>query len=517
MDHYGLISLLPPLIAIILALITRQTLLSLFIAVWAGTTIINGWNPIVGFVKVVSDCIIPSIGNPYNAGMLVLVTMAGGLIYMLRITGAAEAFATVVTRRINTARKAQLVTCISAFIFSYTEPCLILGTIMRPVTDAVRVSRAKLSYILDSMGCNLAAFSPISSYGPFIAGLIATQLAAMSISGNEWGLYVQMMPFNMYGYFAMLTVIIVALTGMNIGPMYEEEERARRTGKLLADGVEPLVPEYKNSIPEGYKLTLKNFLIPMGTLFLCIFATIFWTGNFAENGLKGAFINGNISLAITMGFLGGSLAAGIVGVVTGLFKAVEGVNFFVKGMEQLIMVPFILIMAWSMGSVTGTMGVGAYMSTIVQDYLTGGLVPAMIFIFGAVISFATGSSWGVWSIMMPIALPMAVTFNIPLPYVIGAVVGGGLFGDQCSPISDTTVMSSTGGSCNHIVHIATQLPYGITVGTSAFIGFLFGGMTGQYYLSIAVTGAVLMAALFALNRISRAKLEAKVKADQRAA
>lgn len=511
MEHYGLISLLPPLIAIALALITKQTILSLFIAVWAGMTIINGWNPIVGFVKVVSDCMIPSIGNGYNAGMLVLVTMAGGFIYMLRITGAAEAFAGIMTRSINSGRKAQVVTCLSAFIFSYTEPCLILGTIMRPVTDVVRVSRAKLSYILDSMGCNLAAFSPISSYGPFIAGLIATQLAAMAITENEWGLYVQMMPFNMYGYFAMLTVLIVAVLGLNIGPMYEEEERARTTGKLLADGVEPLVPEYKNVIPEGYNLTMRNFLIPMITLFICIFATIFWTGNFSENGLKGAFINGNISLAITMGFLGGSVAAGIVGVSTGLFKAVDGANGFVKGMEQLIMVPFILIMAWSMGGVTSTMGVGAYLSEIVQNYLTGGLVPAMIFLFGAVISFATGSSWGVWSIMMPIALPMAVTFQIPLPFVIGAVVGGGLFGDQCSPISDTTIMSSTGGSCNHIVHVATQLPYGITVGISAFAGFLFGGMTGQYYLSIAVTGAVLVTALFILNKASKARLESKRK------
>lgn len=509
MESYGIISLLPPLIAIVLALITKQTLLSLFLAVWAGTTIINGWNPIIGFTKVVSDCMIPSVGNEYNAGMLILVTMAGGFIYMLRITGAAQAFAKVVTKSIDTGRKAQVVTWCSAFIFSYTEPCLILGTIMRPVTDAVRVSRAKLSYILDSMGCNLAAFSPISSYGPFIAGLIATQLAALAIEGNEWGIYVQMMPFNMYGYFAMLTVLAVALLGLNIGPMYEEEERARKTGKLLGDGVEPLVPEVNTVIPDGYNLTIKNFIIPMAALFICIFATIFWTGDLAANGLKGAFSNANISLAITMGFLGGSIAAGVVGVVTGLFKMVPAVNSFVSGMEQLIMVPFILIMAWSMGSITSAMGVGNYLSTVVQDYLTGGLVPAMIFIFGAVISFATGSSWGVWSIMMPIALPMAVSFDIPLPYVIGAVVGGGLFGDQCSPISDTTIMSSTGGSCNHIVHVATQLPYGVTVGLSVFIGFLFGGMTGQYYLGIAVSAVVLVAGLFVMNKISKARYASK--------
>lgn len=152
----------------------------------------------------------------------------------------------MVTKKINTARKAQIVTWFSAFLFSYTEPCLILGTIMRPVTDAVRVSRAKLAYILDSMGCNLASFSPpISSYGPFITGLIATQLAAASISANEWGVYIRMFPFNLYGIFAMLTVLIVTIAGLDFGPMYREEKRARETGKLLPDDAEPIISEKK--------------------------------------------------------------------------------------------------------------------------------------------------------------------------------------------------------------------------------------------------------------------------------
>jgi len=505
MSHYGILSLIPPILTVILALKTKQTLLSLFFGVWLGSTIINGYNPLVGFVKVVSDYMIPAIGNSYNAGMLILVTLAGGFVYMLRITGAAEAFAKVVTKKINNAKKGQIVTWASAFLFSYTEPCLILGTIMRPITDRVRISRAKLSYILDSMGCNLASFSPISSYGPFITGLIATQLAAANITANEWGLYFQMFPFNLYGIFAMLTVLIVAITGLDIGPMYIEEKRARETGKLLADGVEPLVPETQIKFPEGYKLTIKNFIIPMVFLFAGIFATIFWSGDIVTNGFRGAFINGNITLAISVGFLTGGIAAAIVGISTGLFKFTEAFNSFVKGMEDLIMVPFILVLAWSMGGITGAMGVGNFLSEVVQNYLTGGLVPALVFLFGAMISFATGSSWGVWSIMMPIAIPMAINFNIPIPYIVGAVIGGGLFGDQCSPISDTTIMSSTGASCNHIVHVSTQLPYGITVGVAAFLGFLFGGLTGQYYLSLLVTAIVLGALLVVLNKYSSKK------------
>lgn len=515
--EYGIICLLPPIIAIVLALKTKQTLPSLFIAVWVGATIIKGWNPIAGFTAIISEYMIPSIASEYNAGLLVLVTMAGGFAYMLKITGAAEAFAKLVTKSINTQKKGQVITALSAFIFCYTEPCLILGTIMRPITDRVRVSRAKLSYMLDSLGCNLASFSPISSYGPFISGLIATELAAAGLKGNEWGLYIKMFPFNMYSLFAMIVVFLVAIFGLNIGPMYEEEKRCAETGEPLPEGLTPLVPEKDVELPEDYNLRLINFLLPMLGLFITIFATIFITGDIGANGLRGAFVNASITLAITMGFMVGSIVAGIVGVATGLFNVNAGFNGFIQGMTNLISVPFILIMAWSMGSVTSTMGVGTYLAGIVEAHLTAGLVPAIVFAFGALISFATGSSWGVWSIMMPIAFPMAVAFNIPLPYVIGAVISGGLFGDQCSPISDTTVLSSTGASCNHILHVSTQLPYGLTIGVSAFISYLFGGLTHLYYPSIALMAVLVVVLLIAETKLTKSKYEKKVAVTSTAA
>jgi len=206
-----------------------------------------------------------------------------------------------------------------------------------------------------------------------------------------------------------------------------------------------------------------------------------------------------------MAFLGGGIGAGIMGVITGLFSPLKAFDTFVDGMIELINVPFILICAWSLGTIVKSMGTGDFMVGIVQQYLSPGLVPALVFLFGAFISFATGSSWGVWSIMMPIAFPMAVAFDLPLAYVVASVISGGMFGDQCSPISDTTVMSSTGGSCNHIVHVMTQLPYGLTVGASAFVGFLFGGLTGQYMLSIAVTAVVLYVAMFIMTKVDSAR------------
>lgn len=497
---YGALCLIPPVVTIILALVSKQTVLSLIVGVWVGSTIIQGWNPITGFISIFSDFIIPSLGSSYNAGIILLVTLAGGMIIMLRETGGAYAFAKKLSKFVDTPAKGQVLTSVSALAFCYTEPCLILGTIMRPVTDAVRVSRAKLSYILDSLGCNLASFSPISSYGPFIAGLVATEIAAAGLTDTtEWGVWAGMLKFNLYALFAIITVFIVAIGDINFGPMYTEEMRARKEGKLLADGVEPLTPEKDVTFPEGYEPTLACFVIPLATLFVTLFGVIFWSGDIAANGFVGCFRNSNITIAIIMAFVMTGVAAGVVGVVKGLWKPLKAFNTFIDGMIELINVPIILVCAWSLGSVVSSMNTGTFLAGIVEQYLSGALVPALIFLAGAVISFATGSSWGTWSLLMPIAFPMAVQFGIPAPYIVGCVISCGLFGDQCSPISDTTVLSSTGASCNHVVHVMTQIPYGLTVGVSAFVGFLFGGLTGQYVLSIAVTAVVLIVLLIVMK------------------
>lgn len=489
--EYGIISLLPPAIAIAFALKTKQTILSLFVGVWVGATILYNWNPVVGFVKTISDFIIPAIGDEWNAGLLLLVSLAGGFVHILKISGAAEAFAQIVTKKINTKKKAQTMTWASAFLFSYTEPVLILGTIMRPITDKLKVARVKLAYIIDSMGSPLASFSPISSYGPFIVGLIATQLTALGLSDNPWSLYLSMFPYNLYGMFAMLTVLFVIQTRFDIGSMYTAEKRADETGEVLGEDDRPLVQDESITLPEDYQMTLKNFLVPMITLIGTIFAVIFWSGDVVKNGLQGAFLNANIVLALCTGFIAGSAGAIFIAVTTKLKTFTVAFNEWTKGIMQLMIVPMILVMAWSIGSVTTQMEVGAYLTNVIDSFLPSVFVPALIFVIGSAIAFATGSSWGVWSIMMPIALPMAHGLELSLPIVIGAVISGGLFGDHCSPISDTTIMSSTGAACDHIEHVRTQLPYAFIVGVGTIAGFLLGGLTGNVSLSLITTAGVI--------------------------
>ena len=207
--EYGFLSLLPPLLAIIIAILTKQTVVALFLGVWFGATVMNEWNPVSGFTYTVNEIMVPSIADPWNASLILLVVFTGGFINVLRTTGAGQAFGDFATKKVNTRQKGQNFVWGSAFLFSYTEPVLILGTVTRPITDKLKISRVKLAYIVDSMGSPVASMSPISVYAPFITGLIATQLAALSLSENPWSLFIQMIPFHLYGIFAIVGVLLV--------------------------------------------------------------------------------------------------------------------------------------------------------------------------------------------------------------------------------------------------------------------------------------------------------------------
>ena len=508
MEEYGILSLLPPVVAIALALITKQTVISLFVGVWLGATIIVGWNPFVGFVSVVTDFMIPAIADSWNAGLLVLVSVCGGFAYMIKAARGTQALADYAGSRIKDRKAAMTITWFAAFAFLYTEPTLTLGTIMRPITDKFKISRVKLAYILDSMGCNLAAMSPISSYGPFITGLIAAQIAALGLSENPWSLFLKMMPYNFYGVFAMLGVLFVVRTGMDVGPMYEAETLAIKTGKLMKDTDQPLVQIVDEKPLGNTNVGMRNFVVPLLALFISIFSVIFWSGDIGANGFRGAFLHANIVLAIITGFLVGAIFAGIMAVSSKLLSFKEAADTWLNGVIQLMIVPVILIMAWSIGGVAGTMHLKDYLINFAGRFVAAPVIPGLIFAIGAFIAFATGSSWGTWAIMMPLAIPMASELGISVPLIIGAVIGGGLFGDQCSPISDTTIMSSTGAACDHIEHVRTQLPYGLIVGFGALVGYLVAGFTGIDLAGLGGSLLFILAAFYMLNKAAQRRFSA---------
>jgi Na+/H+ antiporter NhaC len=507
--EYGFLSIVPPIIAIALALITKQTIFSLVVGLWVGTTIINGWNPIIALPKMISDFFIPSIGNEWNAGTLMLIVACGGFVYMVKISGAAKAFGDLTSKRIKTRKQAQLAAYISAFAFIYTEPTLTLGSIMRPITERLNVSRVKLAYICDVMGCPFATLSPITSYSAYATGLIAAQFAILGVTGSAWMQFVKGIPFNFYAIFGMLALLYVIISGLDIGPMYEAEQRAIKTGELIGENDVPMT-KYdinENELFKGKTITKANFLVPIGLLFVTLFAAIMWTGDFKTNGVGGAFMNCNIALSITTAFFIGSAASGLMGAKSKIFGIKDIVPEFCKGVSLNSDIPIILVLAWSIGSLTGVMDLKGYLINIVQSTnVNPGLMPALIFIVGAFVAFATGSSWGVWAIMMPIGLPIAHEFGIPMELMIGAVLSGGVFGDHCSPISDTTILASTAAGADHIQHVRTQLPYAVLVAACSAVGFVISGLVSMV-VGLLVTAVLIAVSLFAINKYSKNKLE----------
>lgn len=500
---YGALCLIPPLVTIILAFVTKQTIISMFIGIWLGATIISGWNPLDGLLASFTGYIIPSVADSWNAGMLVIMALIGGFMFMLSACGGAEAFGRWAQKVANSPKKGQLMAWIAPFVFIFNQGCLLVGVIMRPVTDKMRISRVKLAYITDAMGAPLVSMSPISDNGVYMVGLLATQIAAIGLTGvTAYDLYFGMFQFNLYGVFSVITVLMVILFGLDVGPMYKAEKRARETGMTYAEEDNLIAQPPEGEVPEEYNLTMKNFLVPMITLIVTIFACVFYTGKIWENGLSGVFTHANIQMSIAMCFLAGSIAAAIIGIKTKLISVGDAIDRWTKGAGSMMQVIMILVCAWSISSLTQAMDIGGYLTGVVQDSIPASLIPALMFLIGVVVSFATGSSWGVWALGLPIAMPMAEALGISMTLTIGAVVSGGLFGDHCSPISDTTIQSSTSACCDHLQHVKTQLPYAITVGISCFIGYLAAVLITPL-LSLPVTLVCIVAGLLIMKQMTK--------------
>jgi len=507
--NYGIISLLPPMIVIILALKTKKTLLPLIIGTFIGVTIVCGWNPFKAIPTLVSEYIAPNLMSKSNVNTLLIMSGAGGFIRMLKVTGAGQAFANVATKKIRTKRGAQLATCGAALGFIYTEPGFVLGVVMRPITESLGVARVKLAYIIDALGCNVASMSPICSYGPYIVGLITAQLAVIGLEGNTdpWVLYFKYIPYNFYGILAILTALFVISTKKAIGPMYLAELRSDKTGALLAPTDNPIVKETEDEVFKDItKLRISNFIIPMGALFITLFSVIFYTGDIQANGFLESFHKASISLAIICGMFMGAFGGILVGVRDKRFNFNEGIDKWISGVVQIMEVNMVVIFAWALSSVAAAMGLKFFIANLVQTAnISAEMIPALVFLAGAIISFATGSSWGTFALLMPIAVPVCFQFGIPIEIGIAASVSGGLFGDHCSPISDTTIKSSLASGSDHLQHVETQIPYATVAGLSAFVGFIISAYTKKLLLSFGICTILCMVAIFIFDKLAKNK------------
>ncbi|WP_336035762.1 Na+/H+ antiporter NhaC family protein [Halobacterium yunchengense] len=502
-ETYGAISLAPALLAIALTLWSRQVLLSLFAGIWIGATVLVGWNPIAGAAKSL-DLLAVQVTEPFNVRLLLFTFLIGAMLGMVFLSGGMNALANRITRRVKTRKQAELGTGVLGmliFVDSYAST-MITGSVMRPITDRYDISREKLAYILDSTTAPTASVAVVSTWLGFEVGLIRTQLQNAGAGVDPFVLFLQSIPFRFYSLLAMALVFVVVLGDLDFGPMKEAERRAREEGKLVRDDATPLIETQEDDIdtPDHVEGEWWYFAAPILVMVgMTGFSLLYSGGFFGGRGVVDALSEANTANAILWAAF--ASAATILAILVGHARVeLEDVSDSIFEGFKMVMFPVaVLSMAWTIGAVSQQLGVGPYVVSITEGLVTPELLPAVIFVSAALISFAIGTSWGTMSIIFPVAVPLAVEIGGPLPAAVGAILTGSLFGDHCSPISDTTVLSSMFAASDHVDHVNTQIPYAVLAGSVATLLFLAAGYGTPVWAALAVGVVAVVAGAYVLS------------------
>ncbi len=460
--NMGFISIIPSILAIVLSFATKNTIVSLASACLVGTLLAG--QGLLGFPTLLKE----SLGTTSFSWVMLLNTFIAILVAYFQKTGAIQGFSQWVHDKRLSRRGAQLMAWVLGMFvyFSDSFSPLFVGTTMRSITDKAKISREKLAYIADSTSAPVSVLVPITGWAAYLSSL-AVGVGTIATDEDASALFLKAIPFNFYAVFA---VIFVGLIGSGIikdfGPMKKAEKRAMEEGKVIADGSTPLASQELTSMEAypGFKpRVFLNFLLPV----LMIIATAMGTYiAFKSAKTMEAFLYVTIFMTISM------MIQGIP------FK--EVMNTMMDGIKGALPAVVLLALAYSVNNLSKQMGTANYIIDICEDFMTPHLLPAIIFLVAAIMAFATGSSWGTFAICMPIALPLAFSISggeltTTVVAVFAAVAGGGVFGDHCSPLSDTTILSSMGAAADHLDHVKTQLPYALCVGTLAVIAYLIVG------------------------------------------
>ncbi|SIN91911.1 Na+/H+ antiporter NhaC family protein [Halodesulfovibrio marinisediminis] len=526
---FGFWTLVPPLVAIILAFISRNVVLSLFLGVFSGammleTTGFDFYHGVIGSFHRVSNEILGSLADSWNAGIVLQCLAIGGLIAVVSKMGGTLAVAEALAKKAKGPRSAQFFTWLMGLVIFFDDYAnsLTVGPIMRPVTDRMRISREKLAFIIDATAAPIAGIALISTWVAYEVGLIKDGFEQIGIQMNAYGAFVETIPYRFYNIFILFFVLAGIMMLREFGPMLKAEERARKYGKVLGDEATPMASEETTQLEPGPHVvpSIWNAIIPIGTLIVAAFLGFYFNGLGAIDNaeLLAQIHEAPLSFTAIRECFGASdasvvlfqaaLLAGIVAMGMGIFKKIfsieEAVTTWVLGIKSMNITAVILLLAWSLSGIIKELGTALWLVSVLSDTLPAFLLPSIIFILGSVISFATGTSYGTMGILMPLAIPLAWAINPDQSYLllnVGSVLTGAIFGDHCSPISDTTILSSMGSACDHIDHVRTQLIYAIAVGAvSILFGFLPAGLGLSPMITLPVGLAAVVGMLYLFGK-----------------
>ena len=477
-------SLVPSLIAICLALITKEVYSSLFIGIVVGGLFAANFNFEKTVLHVFSDGIVASVADSYNVGILVFLVMLGAIVAMMNKAGGSAAFGRWAQDHIKTRVGAQFATVVLGvliFIDDYFN-CLTVGSVMRPVTDRHKISRAKLAYLIDATAAPVCIIAPISSWAAAVSSYVE--------DGSGLALFIRTIPYNLYALLTIVMMVTLTAREVDYGPMAKYERNAKEKGDLFS-GKNPY-EGIQDNVPEGKGIVL-DLVLPIVVLVACCVVGMIYSGGFfsGENFID-AFSNSDASVGLMLGSAFGLIFAIIYYLIRKSFTFKEAMESIPEGFKAMVPAIMILIFAWSLNTMTSYLGADEFVAGIIDNSAKGlqMFLPCVIFLIGVFLSFATGTSWGTFGILIPIVLKaFPWSAGNPISIVcVAACMAGAVCGDHCSPLSDTTIMSSAGAQCEHVNHVSTQLPYAMTAAAVSAVGYLLSGI-------FAVNGLPALAAL----------------------
>ncbi len=505
-------SLLPPVIAIVLALITKEVYSSLFIGILVGGLIYSGFNLETTMIHVFRDGFITTIADSYNIGIIIFLVLLGALVAMMNKTGGSAAFGRWAATHIKSRVGAQLATTalgVLIFIDDYFN-CLTVGSVMRPVTDKKNISREKLSYLIDATAAPVCIIAPISSWAAAVAGF-----AKGAGEANGMSLFIHAIPYNYYAILTIIMMIFISIAKFDYGPM-KKFEAAAKSGQY--EKLEENAKKLQTVVNEKGKVI--DLLIPVIFLIIaCIFGMIYSGGFFTAGedtyrDFIGSFSNSDASV----GLVYGSFITIIFSIVYFLCRRVISFKAIMEAIPEGFnsMTPAILILccAWTLKAMTDSLGAKIFISQLIEGTASGFqmLLPAIIFLIAVGLSFATGTSWGTFGILIPIVLSVFSGSNGTITIIaVSACMAGAVCGDHCSPISDTTIMASAGAQCNHINHVSTQMPYAFTVAGVSFVTYILAAFIKNAVVSLLIGIALMFGTLFVIKAVTKGKGEKPVE------
>ncbi len=500
--NVGIMSVLPPIIAIALALITKEVISSLLIGIFVGTFTysFSSGAGFMGGLNTTFALMGEKIGD--NASMILFLSLLGVLVVLVTSAGGSQAYGIWAATKIKNKQMAQLATSLLGFIIFVDDyfNCLTVGTVMRPVTDKYRIARVKLAYLIDSTAAPICIIAPISSW----AAAVGSTLAAANVFESDIIAFVATIPFNLYALLTLMMVIIVASTNISYGPMKSLERNAELNNELGALTKELEIEETHGKV--------KDLIIPILSLItLSILAMLYTGGLFSgeADNLVEAFGNCDSSVSLVLGGFGAIVVTFILYMPRKILGFREFMNSVTDGIKMMVPAITILILAWTISGVCrDLLSTGEYIGALVENSnFPLAILPFVIFLVAAFLSFSMGTAWGTFGILIPIVIiicePSLANDTSLMTVTLAATLGGSVFGDHCSPISDTTILSSTGADCNHIDHVSTQIPYALTVALASCVGYLVSALTSFNVIATLGSGIVtLLLLLFIINKIS---------------